>query len=103
MGFSETSADAAKATAAKRTRQEVEVVLRKVICDLRAEMKNAKNADDVVIKTTAKWAALCRELSECETAKKGGNMCGELGWLTPEERGMYGPGFREVIDVLLPG
>ncbi len=26
-----------------------------------------------------------RELSECETAKKGGAVCGDLGWVTLED------------------
>merc|ERR1712129_404329 len=87
--------------AAKRTRQEAETLLREAMGALRAEMKNVKklkDATEVISKTTPKFTVLCRELSECETAKKGGMLCGELGWMAPEERGVYGAGFREVVD-----
>jgi len=111
LSYSDAPADPSKeaggkGNAAKRTRQEAETLLREAMSGLRAEMKNVKklkDATEVVSKTTPKFTVLCRELSECETAKKGGMMCGELGWMTPEERGVYGAGFREVVDVLFPG
>merc|ERR1712066_1030918 len=90
----------------KRVRSEAESDLRRAITELRKEIqaiKNPKDATEIVRKTTAKWISLCRDLSECETAKKAGNLCGELGWMTPEQRGTYGVGFRDVVDVLLPG
>jgi len=95
-----------KAVKVDRTRQDTEILLRKAITDLRKEMltiKKAKDANEIVAKTTKVFGDLCREYSECPTAKKGGHMCGEIGWMTPEERGLYGAGFKDVVDVLLPG
>merc|ERR1712218_705383 len=103
LSHDETGTKGKKAT---RTRQEAEVLLRKAIVELRKEImaiKNPKDATEIVRKTTPKFVSLCREHSECETAKKAGNICGELGWMTPEQRTSYGAGFREVVDVLLPG
>lgn len=90
-----------------RTRQEAETVLRKAILDLRKEMqsfkKTPKDATELVGMMTKKFCEICKEISECETARKGGNLCGELGWLNPEERGFHGPGFKEAVDILTPG
>lgn len=105
LKFSEGSTPA-KGSNVTRTRQEAESQLREAIRDLRKEMQmisNPKDATELVSKITGKFASLCRGLSECDTAKKGGNMCGELGWMTPEQRGAYGVGFKDVVDVLLPG
>jgi len=82
-------------------------VLRRAINELRKELrackKAPKDATELVNMTSKKFTELCREHSECETARKGGSTCGDLGWLTPEERGMMGASFKEVVDVLLPG
>lgn len=90
-----------------RTRQEAETILRKAILDLRKEIqsfkKTPKDATELVSMMTKKFCEVCKEISECETARKGGNLCGELGWLTPEERGMHGAGFKEAVDILTPG
>merc|ERR1712190_157091 len=77
-----------KGKKAKRARAEAESDLRRAITELRKEIqaiKNPKDATEIVRKTTAKWISLCLELSECETAKKAGNLCGELGWMTPDQ------------------
>jgi len=105
-GANQSEDSGTKGKKATRTRQEAEALLRTAISDLRKEMqgmKNPKDSTEVVKKTSAKFAVRCRELSECDTARKGGNMCGELGWMAPEQRGLYGPAFKDVTDVLLPG
>jgi len=105
-GANPTKETGTKGSKTTRTRQEAETMMRELIGDLRKDMlalKNPKDVVEVVSKTTTKFVALCRKHSECETAKKGGNMCGELGWMTPEDRGMYGATFKDVVDVLLPG
>lgn len=90
-----------------RSRQEAEAVLRGAMTELRKDLSSAKkppkDATELVNATSKKFMELCKEHSECETARKGGAMCGDLGWLTPEERTKMGGSFREVVDVLLPG
>lgn len=90
-----------------RTRQEAEAVLRKALGDLRDDLrackKAPKDAIELVGVTSKKFTELCRSLSECDTARKGGNMIGDLGWLSPEELTNMGGSFKEVVDVLLPG
>mmetsp|Transcript_130687 Transcript_130687/g.406366 ORF Transcript_130687/g.406366 Transcript_130687/m.406366 type:complete len:514 (+) Transcript_130687:74-1615(+) len=90
-----------------RNRQEAEAVLRRAINELRkdrkAMKKTPKDATELVNMTSKKFTELCKEFSECESAKKGGSVCGDLGWVTPEERSNMGAVFKEVVDVLLPG
>mmetsp|Transcript_63034 Transcript_63034/g.141728 ORF Transcript_63034/g.141728 Transcript_63034/m.141728 type:complete len:111 (-) Transcript_63034:64-396(-) len=90
-----------------RNRQEAEAVLRRAMNDLRKDIKamkkTPKDATELVNMTSKKFAELCKELSECETARKGGSTCGDLGWVTPEDRGSMGASFKEVVDVLMPG
>jgi serine/threonine protein phosphatase PrpC len=90
-----------------KPRQEAEAVLRKALIDLKADLKSAKktpkDAVELVAATTKKFVELAKSLSECETARKGGAMCGDLGWLTPEELASHGGTLKEVVDVLLPG
>mmetsp|Transcript_46469 Transcript_46469/g.101079 ORF Transcript_46469/g.101079 Transcript_46469/m.101079 type:complete len:522 (+) Transcript_46469:171-1736(+) len=97
----------AKGKKALRSRQEAEALLRRVINelrkDLRAAKKAPKDATELVNVTSKRFGELCREHSECETARKGGSMCGDIGWVTPEDRVKMGAGFKEVVDVLLPG
>merc|ERR1712039_265693 len=91
----------------KRSRQEAETILREAIRELRTKLQAVKklptDAAQLVTLSTPIFGEVCKNLSECETAKKGGNMRGELGWMTPAERGLYGQGFKEAVDVLLPG
>jgi len=90
-----------------RSRQDAEAMLRQALRDLRADLKaikkTPKDAMELVAVTTKKFAELCKRISECETAKKGGTMCGDLGWLTPEDLARFGGSFKEVVDVLMPG
>jgi len=90
-----------------RTRQEAEGILRRVISEFSKELKSMKkapkDATELVTLTTKKWMELCKEHSECETARKGGQTCGDMGWITPEDRIAMGGSFKEVVDVLSPG
>lgn len=90
-----------------RRRQEAEATLRKALQDLRADLKALKKAPkdvmELVTVSTKKWAELCKSLSDCETARKGGSMCGDLGWLSPEELASFGGNLKEVVDTLAPG
>merc|ERR1712060_999063 len=46
---------------------------------------------------------LCREHSDCPSAKKGGATCGDLGWMSLEDMSNLGGNFREKCDPLKPG
>lgn len=107
VSFDDGSAAAKAAAKKKRTRQEAESLLREAIRELRKVVQESKkppaDAAQLVTLTTAAFGELCKKMSDCETAKKGGNLRGELGWVTPAERSLYGAGFKEAVDVLLPG
>jgi len=90
-----------------RTRQEAETLLRRAITELRKDQKSwtrkPKDANDLVLMSSKKFTELAREMSECDSAQRGGSMCGDLGWVTPEGRAKFGQGFKDVVDVLQPG
>eukprot|EP00747_Dinoflagellata_sp_TGD_P139520 gnl/TRDRNA2_/TRDRNA2_175900_c0_seq6.p1 gnl/TRDRNA2_/TRDRNA2_175900_c0~~gnl/TRDRNA2_/TRDRNA2_175900_c0_seq6.p1 ORF type:complete len:526 (+),score=104.28 gnl/TRDRNA2_/TRDRNA2_175900_c0_seq6:88-1665(+) len=93
-----------------RNKAEAEETIIKAIRELKEEAKELKktkgtpkDANAFITMITPKFVKLCREMSDCDTAQKGGNMCGDLGWVTPEERTKMGGSFKEVVDVLLPG
>lgn len=90
-----------------RTREEAEALLRIAIKELRQDCEGwkqkPKGPADVVAMSSPKFMSLCRKLSECETSKHGGSMCGDLGWVTPQQRSNMGGTFKEVTDALLPG
>mmetsp|Transcript_71430 Transcript_71430/g.209740 ORF Transcript_71430/g.209740 Transcript_71430/m.209740 type:complete len:542 (+) Transcript_71430:140-1765(+) len=106
---------AAKAKAAPkpdsgRTRLEAEVLLRQAMHDLQKDLaalaaqgKKPRNPTDLVVIQSKKFADICRTLSECPTAKKGGSMCGDLGWMTSEQLNALGGAFREKVAPLKPG
>jgi serine/threonine protein phosphatase PrpC len=89
-----------------RTKEEAELVLRGALRELIQEAKKVKlpaNPDKaklMVLQPTPKYVALCKELSECSTAQKGGGMMGDLGWLGPPELGRFGPAFAETAKAL---
>jgi len=90
-----------------RTKVEAEAMLRKASKGLRQELKDSKKtpktATELVIMQGKKFNECCKELSECPSAKKGGAMCGDLGWLSMEELARMGGNLREKVDPLLPG
>lgn len=90
-----------------RSRQEAETLLRQALLELKGEVgalkKPPKDSTELVTATSKKFAELSKKMSECDSAKKGGAMCGDLGWLSPEELANFGGNFKEVMEVLLPG
>jgi len=92
-----------------RTRGDAETHLRRALRELTAEAKTMKLPQDkskaqaVALQPTPKFLALCKELSECSTAQKGGGMCGDLGWLGAEQLRMFGPAFGEIAKALPVG
>eukprot|EP00928_Gymnodinium_smaydae_P049344 TRINITY_DN33108_c0_g1_i1.p1 TRINITY_DN33108_c0_g1~~TRINITY_DN33108_c0_g1_i1.p1 ORF type:complete len:506 (+),score=112.81 TRINITY_DN33108_c0_g1_i1:132-1649(+) len=90
----------------QRSRQDAEAVLRKALVQLRKALltcKHPNKPEELMQATSKKFAELCKEFSDCETARKGGATCGDLGWVTPEDRSRWGGTFKEVVDVLSPG
>lgn len=97
----------AKGKQVTRTKEEAEGVLRGAIHELRKDClswrQKPKGVTEVITLSSPKFTALCRALSECATAKQGGSMCGDLSWVSPEQRGAMGGSFKESTEVLQPG
>jgi len=89
-----------------RSREEAETVLRKALRELSAEAKTIKLPADAnkaklqALQPTPKYTALCKDLSECTTAQKGGGMMGDLGWLSQDQLTRFGPSFSETAKAL---
>jgi len=92
---------------ATRTRQEAESILRGAYRALRKDLadsgKSPRNPTELVMLQGKKFAELCREFSECPSAKNGGAMCGDLGWMSPEAMRNLGGNFRENVEHLKAG
>lgn len=92
-----------------RTRGDAETQLRRALRELTTEAKGMKlpadksKAQAVALQPTPKYLTLCKEMSECSTAQKGGGMCGDLGWLGQEQLRMFGPSFGEIAKALAVG
>mmetsp|Transcript_44247 Transcript_44247/g.127929 ORF Transcript_44247/g.127929 Transcript_44247/m.127929 type:complete len:528 (+) Transcript_44247:134-1717(+) len=92
-----------------RSRDEAEGTLRQALRELAQEAKSTKvpvdpsKAKMAALQPTPKYTALCKELSECSTAQKGGGMMGDLGWLSQEQLVKFGPAFAEVAKSLAVG
>lgn len=89
-----------------RSREEAENILRRALRELSAEAKTIKLPADAnkaklaALQPTPKYTALCKELSECTTAQKGGGMMGDLGWLSQDQLTRFGPAFAETAIAL---
>merc|ERR1711879_270934 len=97
-----------KGAGVTRTRNEAELALRRAYRDLHnwAEISRGrvpKTASEIVSTQTKKLNELCRQISDCETGKKAGVMCGDLGWVSPEMMMGFGGTFRERLEPLRPG
>merc|ERR1712139_507740 len=84
-------------------------MLRRALRELTQESKGMRmpadksKAQAVALQPTPKYLALCKEMSECSTAQKGGGMCGDLGWLGQEQLRTFGPAFMEIAKALEVG
>mmetsp|Transcript_34440 Transcript_34440/g.78531 ORF Transcript_34440/g.78531 Transcript_34440/m.78531 type:complete len:530 (-) Transcript_34440:46-1635(-) len=89
-----------------RSREEAEAILRQALRELAQEAKTLKlPADASKAKLTAsqptpRYVQLCKDVSECTTAQKGGGFMGDLGWMSPEQLGRYGTQFAETAKAL---
>mmetsp|Transcript_6708 Transcript_6708/g.17111 ORF Transcript_6708/g.17111 Transcript_6708/m.17111 type:complete len:536 (+) Transcript_6708:72-1679(+) len=92
-----------------RTRDEAETILRGALRELTQEAKtmklpaDASKAKMAALQPTPKYVALCKQLSECTTAQKGGGMMGDLGWLSADQLSRFGPTFAETAKSLAVG
>mmetsp|Transcript_102348 Transcript_102348/g.330056 ORF Transcript_102348/g.330056 Transcript_102348/m.330056 type:complete len:529 (+) Transcript_102348:102-1688(+) len=92
-----------------RTREEAETLLRQALRELNQEAKTIKLPADAskaklaALQPTPKYTALCKEMSECTTAQKGGGMMGDLGWLSQDQLSRFGPAFAETAKALNVG
>merc|ERR1711972_149745 len=79
-----------------RSRDEAESLLRQTLRELTQEAKATKLPADIskaklaALQPSPKYVTLCKEVSECSTAQKGGGMLGDLGWLSQVELGRFG-------------
>ncbi|CAK0861576.1 unnamed protein product [Prorocentrum cordatum] len=91
----------------QRARPDAEALIRSIMKAMRAAIrelkKTPKDSMELINLTTKRFSELAKEHSECETAKKGGVQCGDLGWLSPDDLASFGPGFKEVVTALAPG
>lgn len=84
-----------------RSKEEAEALLRHALRELAQEAKtiklpaDASKAKMAALQPTPKYASLCKEMSECTTAQKGGGMMGDLGWLGSDQLSRFGPAFAE--------
>eukprot|EP00929_Paragymnodinium_shiwhaense_P072013 TRINITY_DN36562_c0_g1_i1.p1 TRINITY_DN36562_c0_g1~~TRINITY_DN36562_c0_g1_i1.p1 ORF type:complete len:541 (-),score=130.73 TRINITY_DN36562_c0_g1_i1:299-1921(-) len=89
-----------------RSREEAETTLRGALRELCSEQSSIKRPGDAskaklaALQPTPKYIQLCKDLSECTTAQKGGGMMGDLGWLTSGELQRFGPAFAETVKAL---
>lgn len=92
-----------------RTREEAEALLRRALRELAREAKTLKlpadaaKAKTAALQPTPRYISLCKEMSECTTAQKGGGMLGDLGWLGPDQLQRFGPAFSETAKALAVG
>lgn len=92
-----------------RSREEAEEQLRSALRELLQEAKTIKIPAGEKAKAVAalqpspKYLALCKEISECTTAQKGGGMTGDLGWLSQDQLVRFGPAFAETAKGLAVG
>jgi len=89
-----------------RSRDEAESMLRQTLRELTQEAKSIKlpadasKAKNAALQPTPKYVQLCKEVSECTTAQKGGGMMGDLGWLSQDQLSRFGPAFAEMAKTL---
>eukprot|EP00927_Polykrikos_kofoidii_P040565 TRINITY_DN34649_c0_g2_i1.p1 TRINITY_DN34649_c0_g2~~TRINITY_DN34649_c0_g2_i1.p1 ORF type:complete len:489 (-),score=111.74 TRINITY_DN34649_c0_g2_i1:210-1676(-) len=91
------TADPVKNKPVTRTKEEAEAVLRGALADL---LKDGEHTGDKMwaAKSTPRILSICRELSECKSALRGGSNCGDLGWLAKRDLEKMGKdGFDDAV------
>lgn len=94
--------DPVRQKAVTRHISEAETMLRRALRELLQEQAlrkpslDAKKAALAHLQPTPKCMSLTRELSECETAKKAGMVCGDLEWMNLDRiRATFGAAFAD--------
>lgn len=92
-----------------RTPAEAEALLRRALTELIEEAKtirlpaDASKAKMAALQPTPKYISLCKEMSECSTAQKGGGMMGDLGWMDINQISRFGQAFADTVKSLSVG
>jgi hypothetical protein len=92
-----------------RTEFEAETIIRGALGQLQREVREAKVPADpkkaaaAFLQPSPTFIKLCKELSECSTAKNGGGMLGDMGWLSEAQLSGFGPVFAETGKTLQVG
>jgi len=92
-----------------RSRHDAEAIMRRLLRELRKQLdtdggaaaNSKKNSFEMLNSQT--FQRLCKEHSECPTSQKGGGMCGDLGWVSPDAQAKLGRDFQSAVSVLRPG
>lgn len=91
-----------------RSKVEAEALIRRLMRELHVEMAELRNKNkgkkpEEIALRSAKFPKLCKEHSECESSKRGGNMCGDLGWVSKDMQIKRGGNFKEIVAAMTPG
>lgn len=92
-----------------RSPAEAEALVRRALTELIDEAKTIKLPTDAnkaklaALQPTPKYISLCKEMSECSTAQKGGGMMGDLGWMDVNQIGRFGQAFADTVKALQVG
>merc|ERR1712217_236718 len=90
-----------------RSETEAETIARGALRELMQEVTKSapglKKATVAISQPSPAFMKLCRDLSECSTAKNGGGMLGDLGWLSEDQLKRYGASFLEISKGLQVG
>lgn len=103
--------DPVRSKQVSRSKSEAEALLRRALIEIALEANAKKAARGVkdpkanlqALQPTTKYLALCKEMSECTTAQKGGGQCGDLGWMSESQLKTMGTSFTETARALQIG
>jgi hypothetical protein len=103
------TADVVRDKVVTRGELEAEAIARGALRELQQEAREAKVPADpkkaaaACLQPSPLFVKLCKERSECATAKNGGGMTGDLGWLSDSQLAGFGPKFSDICNLLQVG
>eukprot|EP00746_Dinoflagellata_sp_MGD_P147668 gnl/MRDRNA2_/MRDRNA2_79995_c0_seq2.p1 gnl/MRDRNA2_/MRDRNA2_79995_c0~~gnl/MRDRNA2_/MRDRNA2_79995_c0_seq2.p1 ORF type:complete len:357 (+),score=83.78 gnl/MRDRNA2_/MRDRNA2_79995_c0_seq2:91-1071(+) len=80
-----------------RTKAEAESMLRKALKELHESGEDKVEKPE---KTTPTFEKICKEISDCQTALKGGVTRGDLGWMNKDQITSMGADFEQIANAL---
>jgi len=92
-----------------RSRHDAEALMRRLLRELREQLYTdggvgaSSKRNSLPMLKSETFQRLCKEHSECPTSQKGGGMCGDLGWVSPDAQAKLGRDFQSAVSVLRPG